>query len=532
MKPAGTEPEHRESRNMRIAQALYMLPGCAWMADEQLRYIEFYSSPESLFGCTEQQLIGQPVWSWVQDASRAESLRTSLERAIRERQTHLHLTWETKTADGAPRWLDESLYLHFDSRKRPDCVVGLSTDITKRKLRELSLARMQQHARKMEAVGTLVGGIAHEFNNILAGIVGNAYLLKSDLKDQPKQLQRLERIESLSRRAASLIEQMLAFGRKRPAKLRRASLDALVRDYLALEEKRLPPDIRLDVSLDTDVTACVDPTQIRQVLASLLSNAVDAVEGRKDARITVRLQTCKVDDALRERHPKLAHVAKVAHLQIRDNGPGIPRKLLGRVFDPFFTTKSVGQGTGMGLSMAYGIVDSMGGVIELESEEGQGVTAHVWLPQSGKERPDMVRKDEGEALLGQGETLLLADDEELVREAASGVLQRLGYQVVAVADGEDALNVVREQGDAIDLVLLDLIMPNMGGIEAAKQIRAVKPDMPILFITGFDLNETLDKRLDMAQADVVTKPFDIGELSRAIRRLLADQTPESPSSLS
>jgi len=505
-------------RNPQIAQLFQMLPGCAWRADESLRYTEFLSSPDTLFGIGEQELTGQPLWSWTPDETRRRKLHDSLAQAIAERHSHLDLAWQPGEGESA-RWIGETLYLKYGDDGRLQFIVGLSSDITERKRKENDLAAMQQHARKMEAVGTLVGGIAHEFNNMLAGMMGNLFLLKSET-DDPKQRERLERIETLIQRAARLIDQMLTFGRKQPAKMRRVALNDLLRDFVQLEESRLPGHVRLDVAIGPPAPVRADPVQIRQMLGSLLQNAVDAVADTQEASIAISLDIVNRTDELRERFPHMAPAARAAHLTIRDNGCGIPRKHLARVFDPFFTTKEVGSGTGMGLSMAYGVMETLGGAIALESEEGRGTTVHLYFPLADEEQDQWVRDDSGEVFLGQGETLLLADDEDLVREAACGVLRRLGYQVLAAADGAEALDLVREHGDMIDLVILDLIMPDLGGMEAAKRIRRLQPDMPLIFITGYDLNDTLDRKLHMANADLVRKPFNVSELSRAVRRLL------------
>ena len=509
-------------REARLVEAFRMLPGCAWMADDRLRYESFLSSPEKVFGQPEAELIGRPLWSWAGHSDAALIPRVELERAVTRHRVHLDLAWQLPAPDGEPRWLGESLYLRYDDGGRLECIVGLTNDITERKRREANLAALQQQARKMEAIGTLVGGIAHEFNNMLAGIVGNVFLLKAELKDNPKQKERLERIEKLSSRAAHLIEQMLAFGRKRPARLKTLQLDSLVREVARVLEPDLGKNIALKLKMNANATVRADATQLKQALGSLLQNAMDAVAERDDARIEIRLDIVDGDDNLVSRLPRLAGAPRLARVIVRDNGPGIPPRILRRVFDPFFTTKEVGGGTGMGLPLAWGVMDAMGGAVELDSEEGVGTEARLYLPlaEDGKD-DEWVSEDSGEVFPGQGETLLLADDEELVREAACGVLRRLGYQVMTAADGAEALEIVQQQGDALDLVILDLIMPNMGGMEAAKHIRELQPDMPLLFITGFDLNDTLDRRLHMDNADVVTKPFNVSELSRAVRRLLA-----------
>lgn len=514
--------EHHQQDTHRMEHLLNMVPGCAWRANANLEYGEFFSETDLIFRKPSKQLLHTPLWSWLENTFRQQELNETLQDAIENHITHLDLAYQTNhdqnNTDAC--WVGENLYLQYAENGKLATIVAVSNDISERKQKEAELFRMQNHARKMEAVGTLVGGIAHEFNNMLAGIVGNVFLLKMELISQPKQAERLSRIESLINRAATLIDQMLTFGRKHPSKIHKIVLNKTVEEIFRLEKINIPKHVDISLEMSDELIARADAPQLKQILGSIIGNAFDALEGAKPGHINIKLEQLNIDEIFRQQHPKMAAHPALAHIAIADNGCGIAQKNLERVFDPFFTTKDVGQGTGMGLAMAYGAMESMGGMITLESSEGNGTTVHLYLPVADGMESDLVNDDSGEILLGQGETILIADDEELVREAACEVLTKIGYKVKAVTDGKEAVQCMKAFKDDIDLALLDLIMPQMGGAAAAGQIRKIQPKLPLLFITGYDMNDSLDHKLHMDHADVITKPFQVSVLSQVIRKLL------------
>jgi len=507
----------------RLENVLDMVPGCTWCANENSEYGEFFSKTNTIFGKPPEQLMHTALWSWLGNPFRQQELRKTLQDAIENRLTHLDLAYQLgnlQKQDSKPRWIGENIYLQYTDDGRLAAIVGISNDITERKQKESELLKMQQHARKMEAVGTLVGGIAHEFNNMLAGIVGNVFLLKMELVSQPKEIERLVRIEALINRAATLIDQMLTFGHKHPAKIYKISLNKTVEEIFRLEKNNLPKHINMSLDMPDNLTVRSDTAQLKQVLGSIIGNAFDALKESKAGHIGIKVEQIPVDEAFRQHYPKIAAYSHLAHIAIADNGCGISQKNLDRVFDPFFTTKEVGQGTGMGLAMAYGVVDSLGGTITLDSSEGKGTTVHLYLPTVDKMESDLIKDDSGTFMMGQGETILIADDEEMVRDAAREVLTKIGYKVKAAVNGEEAVQYLQAFKDDIDLVLLDLIMPKMGGMAAAEHMREIRPDLPIIFVTGYDMNDSLNNRLHMDHADVVTKPFQVSVLSQLIRRML------------
>lgn len=513
----------------RFHDMLDHVPGCIWAASPSLDYIEASARSTQVFNCTPAQIRGCRLWSWLTDKKQMEKNLDQLREAVAAHAPSLETTYSIRM-EGKEVWYGESISLHYrpnDAAQAPELagMYGISNEITLRKAEESAIQGMQQEARKMEALGTLVGGIAHEFNNMLAGIIGNVFLLKSDIEAGSKSAVRLGRIEKLGNRAAVLVDQLLAFGRKNRIAVRDVNLQPLLEQTLAIESAGLPSGVTLkldheSLSREGQVAVRADPSQLRQVLSSLISNASDACSGLSKGEISIGMTDAVHDATLASRFPRLAG-KHVCCLRVRDNGMGIRKELLGRVFDPFFTTKEVGQGTGMGLSMVYGLMESFGGAIQIDSELGKGTSVYLYL-QRGEPQAEApsVSGMASVPTYGQGQTVLVADDEALLREAAFEMLQRLRYKPVIVEDGDAAVEYIREHGDEVSIILLDLIMPNMGGAEAAKLIREIRPELPIIFVTGYNLSEADNLKLQMPCSHIVAKPYPIADLSRIMAALL------------
>ncbi|MDX8391623.1 MAG: ATP-binding protein [Mariprofundaceae bacterium] len=505
------------------------IPGCIWAASSMLKYTDVSARAEKVFGLPEEKLQGCEIWSWLSDETQRNANMRQLRTAIEQQQSDLELAYCTDIG-GREEWFGENIHLHFSvdetsGGKRLQDLYGISNIITQRKKSEATTLHMQQQARKMEAIGTLVGGIAHEFNNILAGIVGNIFLLKMDVAENSKSAERLGRIDTLSNRAAGLVEQMLAFGRKQRISIRDIELKPLLDQICALEWVDIPAHVRLYHHIPSGVLLRADPTQLKQVLISLIGNAADACREQTSGEINIHLDDVLYDTAFATRFPNL-NSADMLCLRISDNGAGIPEAIMDRVFDPFFTTKEVGCGTGMGLSMSYGLIESFGGAIELDSEEGVGTTIRICLLRSAnvEARETAAVEEIHDLKFGHGETVLLADDEPLLREAAGSMLEKLGYQPVLIENGHAAVEYIRNNPQTVSIALLDLIMPGMNGHEAAVEIRNICPDLPIIFVTGYNLSNKQDKEISMICSQIINKPYDVRHLSGVIGKLL--QTPE------
>jgi len=375
-------------------------------------------------------------------------------------------------------------------------------------------------AQKMEAVGTMVGGIAHNFNNMLAGMTGNLYLAKKRVQAQPDVVQRLANVEELSLHAAEMIQQLLAFARKGVVSIKEMPLTPFISETLKLLHASVPENITVHQNVCTDdLIIKGDGTQLHQVLVNLVNNARDAVEGVDKPCITIKLEPFQVDDAFIEKHPYFKAGA-YARLCVADNGTGISERHIEHLFEPFFTTKEQGQGTGLGLSMVYGAVKTHHGFVEVESSSGEGSTFHIYIPLLETKDKAVKTEQKLEAAVGQGELILLADDEPVIREVMAEVLESIGYRVIMAADGLEAFELFKAHEQDIAIALLDLIMPRMGGAQLAGQIRAMKPELPVIFLTGYDKEHVLNGNEKIQLSETFTKPVNFDALSHSIRKML------------
>jgi len=393
--------------------------------------------------------------------------------------------------------------------------VSIQQDMTEYKRMEEQFLQ----AQKMEAIGTLVGGIAHDFNNMLAAIQGNVYLSRRNLEGQPAIAKRLDNIELLGIRAAEMVNQLLTFARKDRVKMKSLSFNAFLREAYNLARASIPENIELICdTCEEPLIIHGDATQLQQVLMNLVNNARDAVSQMDQPRVSCSLTPFVATDVFHKKHPD-SKETEFAVLTVRDNGSGIKKEHLHKVFEPFFTTKSVGQGTGLGLAMVYGAVRSHAGIIEVESELGAGTVIRIYLPlKVGVEKP--TRKKESVSMQGRGETILLVDDEESMRDTTGEVLNSLGYKILSAGDGEDALELFRAHQAEISLVLTDVVMPKMGGFDLARSIRQYDQTMPIIFATGYDKGQVMSLEDQMSGSVVISKPFSFEEISQLIRTMI------------
>jgi len=376
------------------------------------------------------------------------------------------------------------------------------------------------HAQKMEAIGVLVGGIAHDFNNFLAGITGNLYLIKTRLKEQPELLNRISTIDNLCFQATNMISQLLAFARKDHVEMQHLSLTAFVQEAMQLALLAVPENIRVEQEFTSDTLMIRgDSSQLQQVILNIINNARDALENTAAPEINVKLRLYTPDKAFRQKHGDTGIVDQYAHLSIRDNGCGISDADKQHIFEPFFTTKEQGKGTGLGLAMAFGSVQTHSGIIEVDSGPGCGSTFHIYLPLE-KTHAEVTQSSSRELSRGHGETILLADDDAQIRKTIGEVLENIGYQVLLAADGKEAVTLFEEHRNQIALSILDLVMPGMGGRTTAEEIHSLDKSAPVLFATGYDKLRVLKNDEGIPLDQIIGKPFSIEELSSKIAQLL------------
>jgi len=370
----------------------------------------------------------------------------------------------------------------------------------------------------MEGIGTLVGGIAHDFNNMLAGMMGNLYLIGHDVSLSLEGRAKVERINELCKRATNMIAQLLTFARKGMVQMEMVAFRPFLEEALKLVELGIPENIQITHAFDMDETIAVmgDEVQLQQLVLNLLVNARDAVKGVLEPRINIALKRIETRARLHEKYQGLAD-GPWLELSVADNGCGIPESIRDQLFEPFFTTKEVGEGTGLGLSTVYGVVQSHQGAIQIDSKQHKGTTFRIYLPLHGDKSVE-VENSSGVLPKGHGETILLVDDEEIVLTTTSALLTHLGYRVITAHTGLDALG--KEGLDTIDVALLDVVMPEMGGIETAARLRAINPKLPIILATAYDRKKVLTKQDQMPNSWILSKPFRLKLLATTLMKSL------------
>jgi two-component system cell cycle sensor histidine kinase/response regulator CckA len=380
------------------------------------------------------------------------------------------------------------------------------------------MAERAREAQRLETVGRLAGGVAHDFNNLLAVIGSFASIVRDDLAGHESAQKDLDVILDATRRAASLTNQLLAFSRRQLQELQLVNVNRVVEELDKILRRLIGEDIELAVLVARDLGLVkADPSQIEQVLMNLAVNARDAMP--KGGRLTIETRNVTLrhprTDAGGEPIPTGDHVVMV----VTDNGTGMDEATRRRIFEPFFTTKEPGKGTGMGLSTVYGIVKQSGGHIEVSSRPGQGASFEVYLPRVSAESEKETRLRGTVRPDGGTETVLLAEDDDLVRKAARRILETDGYQVIEASNGAEALSVAEQFGGAIDLLLTDMVMPRMNGRDLAVALRVSRPEIKVIYVSGYaggltDSEDPGDRRAHLR------KPFSPAALLGKVRELL------------
>jgi len=389
---------------------------------------------------------------------------------------------------------------------------------------EARLKREIAQATKMQAVGQLAGGVAHDFNNILTAILGTCDLMLMRHTPGDSDYDDIQQIRSNSNRAANLTRQLLAFSRQQTLRPQVLQLPDVVAEVSHLLTRLLGERVKLEVKHGRSLGPVrADPGQLEQVIVNLAVNARDAMTARDGAGGTLTLQTFAVAaEDVRRMGSDVLPVADYTALKVTDTGTGIPQSILGKIFEPFFTTKEVGKGTGLGLSTVYGIVKQSGGFIFAESQVRKGTSFTIYLPVHRAAPGDApvkakAREKAGE-LWGTG-TVLVVEDEAMVRAVAERALTRHGYKVLVAENGEAALEILQREGP-VDLMLSDVVMPTMDGPTTVRAARKLQPDIPVLFMSGY-AEEQLRKSIDIPNVSFLAKPFSVQQLAETVRDVLA-----------
>lgn len=373
--------------------------------------------------------------------------------------------------------------------------------------------------QKMEALGVLAGGIAHDFNNLLQAMSGNVQILLRKKDPTDPETEYLHEVERAAHRASDLIHRMLTFSRKMESSLQSLQLNEVIQSSVRLLERTIPKMVALELHLAADLTIIqADPVQMEQVLMNLVTNAVDAMD--EHGTLTITTQNCQVQSQDQTLPPEVAPGHYVL-LQVSDSGQGMNDSVMRHMFDPFYTTKEVGKGTGLGLSTVYGIIKAHQGHVTCLSRPGQGTTFSIYLPGATCVEPrNRNLSMEPELLQGNGETILMADDEVAILDVAEELLVESGYRVIKARSGEEVLDVYRREGPSVDLVILDLGMPGMGGEKCLEQLKQLNPKVKVVVASGYSSHRIAKKPKDFGAAAFLCKPYRLQGLLLEIRSVL------------
>ena len=520
------EERHRAEQALRESETRYRLLAqnlSDVIYTHDLDFTCTYISPSiaQQRGFQVDEIVGKNILANLTPES-ADFARKQLDQVLRtiEKQPELasgHRTtqFEAICKDGSTITIENRTSLLFDDDRRIIGILGVSRDVSDRKQVEKEKEELEsryRHAQKMEALGTLAGGVAHDFNNLLTGILGYTDMLKLEVGESTQAAHSVRVIERAASRAQELTVQLLGFARKGKFQSASVNLNEAIGDVIAFLERTLHKNIQVSQRLSDEAPWVMgDPSQIHQLLLNLAVNARDAMPG--GGQLTFSTELVELDQEAVRSHVGLTP-GRYNLITVADSGVGIPPDKLERIFEPFFTDKEDGSGTGMGLAMVYGVTKSHRGSVTVHSDEGQGSTFEVYLPytanlslRSPKPRRELVR--------GAG-TILVVDDEEIIRELARELLGQLGYTVITANDGIQALDVFRERRDEIDLAVIDVMMPRMGGRECLQKLREIDPSLKAIFATAYSSEELRDGELEGAHAAILQKPYRMQQLSESV----------------
>ncbi len=500
------------------------IPNIVWKCDfdEKGNYTNTYISPVA------DKFLGLPPGTignnWEKYFSHThpediERVLSTLKKNFQKNDEYGEVEYRLIKPDGDTLWVCSAGSISLNENGIPQAF-GTTTDITERKRGEEEKKQLETQllqSQKMEALGTLAGGVAHEFNNILGIIMGSTDLAMEDTPEGNIIHLHLERIKKASKRAKKLVKQMLAFSRKSEIKRKPLDMSTIVRSVLELLEASLPVTIEIRQNIEeTSLMVMADETHMHQVIMNLCTNAFHAM-GEGYGILEINLCKCVVNTDGKNMLPG-AVPGSYIKLTVKDTGEGMDRAVLERIFEPYFTTKEPGKGTGLGLSMVYGIVKSYGGVITVDSEPGKGTVFEVYfpgIPGSSPVEPETVK-----AYASGKELILFVDDEEELLFVSRLSLERLGYSVITASNGSEALKIFEKMPEKISLVITDQSMPQMKGIDLAEKVLTLRPGIPLILCTGLSDTIDMEKAASMDIKEILLKPFDLETLAGTITKLL------------
>ena len=473
-----------------------------------------------LAGRNDKEVSAMLFTDFIGDMDRQRA-KNAFQAVIQKGKASLEALVVDKEGEMIPFEFTGTLLTDADGRPSNVCIVG--RDITERK----NLEEQLRQAVKMEAVGVLAGGVAHDFNNLMSAVLGYSELLLMRIPDDPKLRRDAMQIRSAGERAASLTAQLLAFSRKQVVRPAILDLNHTVANTEKLLRRLIGEDIDLACNLDPDLSRIMaDPSLIDQIIMNLAINSRDAMP--YGGKLTIETANVFLDESYVRCHIGV-EIGHYVMLAVSDSGCGMDQETVSRIFEPFFTTKGEGKGTGLGLATVYGNVKQSGGIIRVYSEPGQGTTFKIYLPRADEDaetnNPDIVA---AEALPKGTETILLVEDDENVRQIARSILVACGYTVLESEGGEEALGLCKTLGDSIDLLITDVVMPGMNGRKLAQRAEEFCPSAKVLYMSGYTDNAIVHHGVLDEGIAFLQKPFTLKSLSLKVREVLDGTDGKNP----
>jgi PAS domain S-box-containing protein len=510
-------------RELQRAQSIAHIGSYSWdIANDKSVWSE---ELKRILGCEDRA----PSFDLIVSLLHPEDREHVLEKGKRAREEGIAFEAEYRIirSDGETRWLHDRAEAESNSSGIPVRMFGTIQDITERKKDEQQREKLElqlRRSQRLETVGTLAGGIAHDFNNLLQVINGYTEMVIEELGPEQAVCASLVEVSKAGKRAARLVSQLLAFSRRQVLRPENLDMNEVIAHLLKMLGRLIGEHIRLDLVPGHRLGAVyADRGMMEQILINLCVNARDAMPN--GGTLTIETENVAINGSYCEAHP-WAKPGRYVLISVTDTGSGMDKETLERAFEPFFTTKAPGQGTGLGLATVYGIVQQHQGMIHAYSEPGSGTTFKVYLRIVERMASDVGPKI-GHRAVGGTETILLAEDEEMVRDLASRILEKAGYRVLTAKDGEEAFVLFRENASQIDLLLLDVVMPKLGGRGVYEKARALKPDIPALFASGYTENAVHTNFVLKEGFRLIQKPFSGEDLLRAVREILDESQKES-----
>lgn len=502
-----------QRNSLLLYQAIEQIHEGVLIVDPQETIFYVNNAFEKNTGLSRRDLLGQNV-SIIKGRREGHKLSSAIKQAISSQAV-----WQGNISrKGSTR--ESSVFEVTVSpikSKKGDIINYIS--IERNVSRELDLKQELQQAHKMQALGTLAGGIAHDFNNVLMPIIINTELMLWDAEKNSEQHRYLKQCLDAANRGKDLIHQIVTFSRRESKSYKPVEIVPIIKEALKLLRSSLPSTIYMhrEIAADTGLVRS-DPTQIHQIMINLCSNAADSMAGAGgEMSIAVNPIAVPVDDTGKERYPNLKP-GKYVEIKVADTGTGIEPELLDRIFDPFFTTKKTGEGTGMGLAVVDGIIKSHNGTILVESKLNVGTTFRIYLPMVATE--NKKKKGNPEVSSGEGERILVVDDEKSVLESLENILRKLDYEVVTTDSAKEALNMLESAPESFNCVLTDQTMPDLTGAELSEAMLKVRPDLPIILCTGYSNLIDKEKAGKMGIKEYLEKPVSPGKLAKTLRAVL------------